>query len=53
MGDIFIDRQIIATENKKSLDLHTSGWRSMTVDVTPVSGKDEEWFLSKSASSIQ
>ena len=40
MGGTFSDRLIVVTGNKESLDFHTSGWMSMTVDMTSVSGKD-------------
>ena len=53
MGDIFNDYQVVVTENKESLDYCTSGWKSMTVDITSVSEKDKKWSLSKSASNMQ
>ena len=41
------------TENKEIPDFHTPGWISMVVNVTPISQRDEKWFLSKFASRIQ
>ena len=47
MGDVFSDRQTIVTRKKESLDFHTPSWRSITVEVTPISKKkDKNWFLS-------
>ena len=42
MGGIFSYRQIVVTGNKESPDFHTSGWMSMTVDMTLVSEKDKK-----------
>ena len=41
------------TGNKESLDFHTPGWMSMTVDMIFISVKDKKWFLSKTALGIQ
>ena len=42
MGGIFNDRQVVVMRNKESLDFHTPGCRSMVVDVTHISERDNE-----------
>ena len=44
MGGIFKNCQIVVMGNKAYPGFHTSDWMLMTVDMTPLGGRNKKWF---------